>query len=67
MRVYDVLFTPEHPDEEAAKAKEDGAGEEDGEEDEAEEGKSGAPGWLKMLNPKSLTVCNGDLPTSPHQ
>ncbi|KAL1505024.1 hypothetical protein AB1Y20_008785 [Prymnesium parvum] len=58
IRVYDVLFTPEHPDEEAKlkEAGEEGALEE--EEAEAEEA-TGTPGWLKMLNPNSLTVCHG--------
>jgi glutaminyl-tRNA synthetase len=57
-RVYGVLFTPEDPENAAKKAEgeTDGA---DGEEEE-EEAESGdgvdLPPWLKLLNPKSLTV-----------
>lgn len=54
-----MLFSPEHPDE-AAKAKGAGGEAEHGDDDEGEEEESGVPGWVKLLNPNSLTVCKGE-------
>ena len=57
--MYDVLFTPEDPDGEAAKMKAKGkeaAAEEEDDEGE-EEDDAGAPGWIKLLNPQALTTC----------
>ena len=59
-RVYDILFTPEDPEGAAKEAAASGAApEEEEEEDDDEGGGDGTaalPGWLKLLNPKSLVV-----------
>jgi len=58
VRVYDVLFSPEDPDAAAAKAAlGSGGGEDEDEEADEEETSAEVPGWIKLLNPKSLTTC----------
>ena len=66
VRMYDVLFTPEKPEEAAAELKAaaggggGGGGDGDGddeEEDDEEAGAAGAaPDWIRLLNPNSLVV-----------
>ena len=57
VRVYDVLFLAENP-EEAAAASAAGADEGEGEEaDDVPAPSGGAPEWVRLLNPNSCTTC----------
>ena len=57
MRVYDVLFDAENPEEAAAKLTGETALTEDGPDDSAAAAAAdGEPAWLKLLNPNSLKV-----------
>ena len=64
-RVYDVLFTPEDPEQAAKDAAASGDGGAEEEEEEADDEEAGGatatggaalPPWLKLLNPASLVV-----------